>query len=49
MPAVAEAARKGLFVAAHAHAQGGVANAVPAGVRRHQHGTWVDEQTLDRR
>jgi imidazolonepropionase-like amidohydrolase len=44
--AVAEAARKGLFVAAHAHAQGGVANAVRAGVRSIEHGTWVDEETL---
>jgi imidazolonepropionase-like amidohydrolase len=44
--AVDEAARKGLFVAAHAHAREGVANAVRAGVRSIEHGTWVDEETL---
>ncbi len=44
--AVEEAARKGLFVAAHAHARDGVANAVRAGVRSIEHGTWVDEETL---
>jgi imidazolonepropionase-like amidohydrolase len=43
---VTEAARKGLFVAAHAHARDGVANAVRAGVRSIEHGTWVDEETL---
>ena len=44
--AVAEAASKNLFVAAHAHARDGVANAVRAGVRSIEHGTWVDEETL---
>lgn len=44
--AVAEAARKGLYVAAHAHAREGAANAVRAGVRSIEHGTWVDEETL---
>jgi imidazolonepropionase-like amidohydrolase len=44
--AVSEAARKGLFVAAHAHAREGVANAVHAGVRSIEHGTWVDDETL---
>ncbi len=44
--AVAEAAKKDLFVAAHAHARDGVANAVRAGVRSIEHGTWVDEETL---
>jgi imidazolonepropionase-like amidohydrolase len=44
--AVTEAARAGLFVAAHAHAREGVANAVRAGVRSVEHGTWVDEATL---
>lgn len=44
--AVEEAARKGLFVAAHAHARDGVANAVRAGVRSIEHGTWVDDATL---
>ena len=44
--AVAEAAKKGLYVAAHAHAREGVANAVRAGVRSIEHGTWVDDETL---
>jgi imidazolonepropionase-like amidohydrolase len=44
--AVSEAARKGLYVAAHAHAREGVANAVRAGVRSIEHGTWVDDETL---
>ena len=44
--AVNEAAKKGLYVAAHAHAREGVANAVRAGVRSIEHGTWVDDATL---
>ncbi len=44
--AVTEAAKKGLYVAAHAHARDGVANAVRAGVRSIEHGTWVDDETL---
>ncbi len=44
--AVTEASKKGLYVAAHAHARDGVANAVRAGVRSVEHGTWVDEATL---
>jgi imidazolonepropionase-like amidohydrolase len=44
--AVTEAAKKGLFVAAHAHAREGCANAVRAGVRSIEHGTWVDDETL---
>jgi imidazolonepropionase-like amidohydrolase len=44
--AVEEAGRKGLFVAAHAHAREGVAAAVRAGVRSVEHGTWVDDETL---
>lgn len=44
--AVTEAAKKGLYVAAHAHAREGVANAVRAGVRSIEHGTWVDDATL---
>lgn len=44
--AVAEAAKKGLFVAAHAHAREGCAAAVRAGVRSIEHGTWVDDETL---
>ncbi len=44
--AVTEAANKGLYVAAHAHAREGCANAVRAGVRSIEHGTWVDDETL---
>jgi imidazolonepropionase-like amidohydrolase len=44
--AVVEAGKKGLFVAAHAHAREGCANAVRAGVRSIEHGTWVDDETL---
>jgi imidazolonepropionase-like amidohydrolase len=44
--AVEEAGRKGLYVAAHAHAREGVAAAVRAGVRSVEHGTWVDDKTL---
>src|SRR5690606_16560144 len=44
--AVTEAGKKGLYVAAHAHARDGIASAVRAGVRSIEHGTWVDEETL---
>ena len=44
--AVTEASKKGLYVAAHAHARDGIANAVRAGVRSIEHGTWVDDETL---
>lgn len=44
--AVSEAAKSGLFVAAHAHAREGIAAAVNAGVRSVEHGTWVDDATL---
>jgi imidazolonepropionase-like amidohydrolase len=44
--AVNEASKKGLLVAAHAHARDGIANAVRAGVRSIEHGTWMDEETL---
>lgn len=44
--AVTEAAKAGLFVAAHAHAREGAAAAVRAGVRSIEHGTWIDEDTL---
>ena len=45
--AVTEASKKGLYVAAHAHARDGIANAVRAGVRSIEHGTWVDDGTLE--
>jgi imidazolonepropionase-like amidohydrolase len=44
--AVTEAAKSGLYVAAHAHSREGVAAAVNAGVRSVEHGTWVDDATL---
>jgi len=44
--AVVEAAKKGLFVAAHAHAREGCANAVRAGIHSIEHGTWCDDATL---
>ena len=44
--AVNEAAKKGLFVAAHAHDRAGAAAAVRAGVRSIEHGTWIDDATL---
>lgn len=44
--AVGEAAKKGLFVAAHSHSREGCANAVRAGVRSIEHGTWIDDGTL---
>ena len=44
--AVQEAARTGLFVAAHAHDRHGANAAVRAGVRSIEHGTWLDDETL---
>ena len=44
--AVTEAAKAGLFVAAHAHSREGSGAAVRAGVRSIEHGTWLDEDTL---
>lgn len=46
LAAVQEASKKGLFVAAHAHGQSGVNAAVRAGVRSIEHGTYVDDETL---
>ncbi len=45
--AVAEAATRGKFVAAHAHSRPGCAGAVRAGVRSIEHGTYLDDATLD--
>jgi len=48
MRAVVETARAaGRHVAAHAHGRSGVAAAVRAGVRSIEHGTYVDEATLE--
>jgi imidazolonepropionase-like amidohydrolase len=43
---VDEAAKRGLPVAAHAHGPEGIANAVRAGVRSIEHGTFLDEATI---
>lgn len=44
--AVEESARHGVPVAAHAHATEGIRQAVLAGVRSIEHGTYVDDATL---
>lgn len=44
--AVDEATKAGRFVAAHAHAEKGAEDAVRAGVRSIEHGTYVNERTL---
>jgi imidazolonepropionase-like amidohydrolase len=43
---VDEADKRGLSVAAHAHGPEGIANAVRAGVRSIEHGTFLDEATI---
>jgi imidazolonepropionase-like amidohydrolase len=45
---VEEAGRHGVPVMAHAHATEGIRQAVEAGVRSIEHGTFVDEQTIAR-
>lgn len=44
--AVLEAAKTGLFVAAHAHDRHGANAAVRAGVRSIEHGTYLDDESL---
>jgi imidazolonepropionase-like amidohydrolase len=44
--AVEEAARRGTYVTAHAHGAEGAANAIRAGVRSIEHGSLLDEATL---
>ncbi|MBS0395599.1 MAG: amidohydrolase family protein [Proteobacteria bacterium] len=44
---VEEGARAGLYVAAHAHGRAGANAAVRAGVRSIEHGTYLDEETLE--
>jgi imidazolonepropionase-like amidohydrolase len=44
--AVQEASKAGLYVAAHAHDRYGANAAVRAGVRSIEHGTYLDEETL---
>ena len=47
LAAVTEAARFGVPVAAHAHAAEGIRMAVEAGVRSIEHGTFIDNATMD--
>ncbi|MEX1994825.1 MAG: amidohydrolase family protein [Steroidobacteraceae bacterium] len=44
--AVEEAAKAGTFVAAHAHGAEGIKNAVRAGVRTIEHGSFLDEEGI---
>jgi imidazolonepropionase-like amidohydrolase len=44
--AVDEAARHGTFVAAHAHGAEGIKNAVRAGVRTIEHGSYLDDEGI---
>jgi imidazolonepropionase-like amidohydrolase len=44
--AVEEAARAGTFVAAHAHGAEGIRNAVRAGVRTIEHGSYLDDEGI---
>jgi imidazolonepropionase-like amidohydrolase len=45
--AVEEADRYGAFVAAHAHGAEGIKNAVRAGVRSIEHGSFVDDEAIE--
>jgi imidazolonepropionase-like amidohydrolase len=45
--AVGEASARGKFVAAHTHSRAGCAAAVRAGVRSVEHGTYLDDATLE--
>jgi imidazolonepropionase-like amidohydrolase len=44
--AVEEAAKRGTFVAAHAHGAEGIKNAVRAGVRTVEHGSFLDDEGI---
>lgn len=44
--AVEEAARHGTFVAAHAHGATGIKNAIRAGVRTIEHGSYLDDEGI---
>ena len=46
LEAVAEAGRHGVPVAAHAHATSGINQAISAGVRSIEHGTYLDEESI---
>jgi imidazolonepropionase-like amidohydrolase len=45
--AVEEAAKAGTFVAAHAHGAEGIKNAVRAGVRTIEHGSYLDDEGIE--
>jgi imidazolonepropionase-like amidohydrolase len=45
--AVEEAAKHGTYVAAHAHGAEGIKNAVRAGVRTIEHGSFLDEECIE--
>jgi imidazolonepropionase-like amidohydrolase len=45
--AVEEATAAGLGVMAHAHGTQGIVNAVRAGVRSIEHGTWLDDEAIE--
>lgn len=45
--AVEEAAKRGTFVAAHAHAAEGIKNAIRAGVRTIEHGSYLDDEGIE--
>jgi imidazolonepropionase-like amidohydrolase len=44
--AVEEAAKRGTFVAAHAHGAEGIKNAIRAGVRTVEHGSYLDDEGI---
>ncbi len=44
--AVEEAAKRGRFVAAHAHGSSGIANAIAAGARSIEHGSLLDDESI---
>ena len=45
--AVEEAAKRGTFVAAHAHGAEGIKNAIRAGVRTIEHGSYLDDEGIE--
>ena len=45
--AVEEAAKRGSFVAAHAHGAEGIKNAIRAGVRTIEHGSYLDDEGIE--
>jgi len=45
--AVDEAAKRGTFVAAHAHGAEGIKNAIRAGVRTVEHGSYLDDEGIE--